>query len=227
MLKNLELTIPKGGRIGLIGVTGSGKSTMIDIVMGLLQPTLGSIEIDGQSITPNNHRAWQAHIAHVPQAIFLADCTISENIAFGVCKDQIDQIRVRHAAQLAQLSDTIESWHAQYDTLVGERGIRLSGGQRQRIGIARALYKQPNVIIFDEATSALDNETELDVMQAIENLGDDLTLIFIAHRLTTLKNCTQIVELDACSIKQIGTYEDIIKESERGVVISRTNTNDL
>jgi ATP-binding cassette subfamily B protein len=210
VLKNLDLNIAKGSRVGFIGVTGSGKSTLLDIVMGLLEPTKGMIEIDGQLITMGNHRAWQAHIAHVPQAIFLVDSTIEENIAFGVPKDQIDQVRVRRAAQQAQIAAIIETWPKKYQTLVGERGIRLSGGQRQRIGIARALYKQADVIIFDEATSALDNETEQAVMQAIEGLSADLTLLIIAHRLTTLKNCTQIVELGNDGIKRTGTYQEIM-----------------
>jgi ATP-binding cassette subfamily B protein len=212
VLKQLDLTISKGSRVGFIGITGSGKSTLLDIVMGLLQPTAGMLEIDGQPVTPVNHRAWQAHIAHVPQAIFLADSTIEENIAFGVPQGQIDPKRVRQAAQQAQIADSIESWPKQYQTIVGERGIRLSGGQRQRIGIARALYKQADVIIFDEATSALDNETEQAVMQAIENLSKDLTLLIIAHRLTTLKNCTQIVELGDGGIKRVGSYQDIISQ---------------
>lgn len=212
VLKGINLTIAKGGRVGFIGTTGSGKSTLLDIVMGLLQPTDGTLEIDGQAVTPGNHRAWQAHIAHVPQAIFLADSSIEENIAFGVPKDRIDHRRVLQAAQQAQIAEGIESWPKRYQTLVGERGIRLSGGQRQRIGIARALYKQADVIIFDEATSALDNDTEQAVMQAIENLSKDLTLLIIAHRLTTLKNCTQIVELGEGVIKRVGSYQDIVNQ---------------
>lgn len=221
VLKNLDIIIPKGSRIGFIGSTGSGKSTLLDIVMGLLQPTSGSLEIDGQTITASNHRAWQAHIAHVPQAIFLADSTIEENIAFGLPNDQIDTQRVQQAAQQAQIADSIESWPKQYQTLVGERGIRLSGGQRQRIGIARALYKRADVIIFDEATSALDSETEHDVMQSIEALGDDITLLIIAHRLTTLKNCTQIVELAGGGIKRAGSYEDIVNRSKTTMQLNR------
>lgn len=203
VLNNLDLTIPYGSRVGFIGTTGSGKSTLLDIVMGLLQPTQGTLEVDGQPITFSNHRAWQFHIAHVPQSIFLADSSIEENIAFGVPKAQIDPQRVRQAARQAQIADTIETWPKQYQTFVGERGIRLSGGQRQRIGIARALYKQADVIIFDEATSALDNETEQAVMQAIENLSGDLTVLIIAHRVSTLRNCTQIVELGDGGIKRI------------------------
>lgn len=210
VLNNINLTIAKGSRVGFIGVTGSGKSTLLDIVMGLLTPTEGTFEIDGQRITTSNHRAWQAHIAHVPQAIFLADSTIEENIAFGVSSDQIGHERVRQAAHQAQIADIIETWPQQYQTFVGERGIRLSGGQRQRIGIARALYKQADVIIFDEATSALDNETEQAVMQAIEGLNENLTVLIIAHRLTTLRNCSQIVELGNGGILHINTYQDML-----------------
>lgn len=213
VLNQINLTIGKGSLVGFIGTTGSGKSTLLDIVMGLLQPTDGALEIDGQPVGPGNCRAWQAHIAHVPQAIFLSDSTIEENIAFGVSKDKIDIQRVRQAAQQAQIAESIENWPKQYQTFVGERGIRLSGGQRQRIGIARALYKQADVIIFDEATSALDNETEQAVMQAIEGLSKDLTLLIIAHRLSTLKNCTQIVELGDGSIKRVGSYQSIVNQT--------------
>lgn len=213
VLKNLDLGIAKGSHVGFIGSTGSGKSTLLDIVMGLLQPTEGALEIDGQPVTTGNQRAWQAHIAHVPQAIFLADSTIEENIAFGVPKERIDHGRVRQAARQAQIADIVETWPMQYQTFVGERGIRLSGGQRQRIGIARALYKRADVIIFDEATSALDNETEQAVMQAIESLSEDLTILIIAHRLTTLRNCTQVVELGGGGIKRTGTYQDIVNQA--------------
>lgn len=209
VLRNIDLTIPKGSRIGFIGATGSGKSTLLDIIMGLLQPTGGEVAIDDEVVTSGNRRNWQAHIAHVPQSIFLADSSIEENIAFGVPKSQIDFQRVRSAARQAQVADVIESWPNKYQTSVGERGIRLSGGQRQRIGIARALYKKADVIIFDEATSALDTETEQAVMDAIENLSADLTILIIAHRLTTLRNCTQIVELGNCGIKRRGTYQEI------------------
>jgi ATP-binding cassette subfamily B protein len=213
VLNDLDLTITRGSRIGFIGTTGSGKSTLLDIVMGLLVPTEGTLEVDGHPITMASRRAWQAHIAHVPQAIFLADSTIEENIAFGVPKDKIDQARVREAAHQAQIADIIETWPKRYQTFVGERGIRLSGGQRQRIGIARALYKQADVIIFDEATSALDNDTEQAVMQAIESLSEGLTILIIAHRLTTLTNCTQIIELGDGGIKRVGTYQEIVTEA--------------
>jgi ATP-binding cassette subfamily B protein len=213
VLKGIDLRIAKGSRVGFIGATGSGKSTLLDIVMGLLYPTNGSIEIDNQEVAAGNHRAWQEHIAHVPQSIFLADSSIEENIAFGVPTDQIDHHRVKHAARQAQIADTIESWPNQYQTFVGERGIRLSGGQRQRIGIARALYKQADMIIFDEATSALDSETEQAVMQAIEALSKNLTLLIIAHRLSTLQNCTQIIEIADGVIKCTGSYQEIVNNA--------------
>lgn len=213
IFKDLNLTIIKGDRVGFIGSTGSGKSTLLDIVMGLLQPVDGVIEIDGQVITVDNSQAWQLHIAHVPQEIFLADSTVEENIAFGVPRHRIDFNKVRRAAQQAQIAESIESWPMQYQTFVGERGVRLSGGQRQRIGIARALYKQADVIIFDEATSALDTETEQAVMTAIENLDKDLTLLIIAHRITTLKNCTRIIELSDGVIKRDGGYQDLVNQS--------------
>ncbi len=206
ILNQLNLTITKGSRVGFIGSTGSGKSTLLDIMMGLLMPTDGLLEVDGQPITPANLRAWQSHIAHVPQSIFLADSTIEENIAFGVPRNQINHARVKQAAEQAQIAGIIERWPKKYQTFVGERGIRLSGGQRQRIGIARALYKRADVIIFDEATSALDNETEQDVMDAIEVLSKHLTILIIAHRLTTLKGCTKIFELKNGSIKCVNSY---------------------
>jgi ATP-binding cassette subfamily B protein len=213
VLSKLCITLPKRSRTGFIGVTGSGKSTLVDIIMGLLHPTEGYLMVDGKKIVDDNRRAWQRHIAHVPQAIFLSDATIAENIAFGVPRDEVDLERVKTAARQAQISEAIESWSEQYDTLVGERGAKLSGGQRQRIGIARALYKQADVIIFDEATSALDNETEQAVMQAIDGLGDHLTILIVAHRLTTLRNCTQIVELQNGELKQAGSYADIVEKS--------------
>lgn len=196
ILKGITLRIKKGSRVGFIGATGSGKSTLIDIIMALLEPTEGTLEVDGQIVTVANKRSWQAHVAHVPQSIFLADSSIEDNIAFGVPKHQIDHDRVRLAAQQAQIAESIELWPLQYETNVGERGIQLSGGQRQRIGIARALYKKADVLIFDEATSALDVETEKDVMQAIEGLSSDFTILIIAHRLSTLKNCTQIIDVE-------------------------------
>lgn len=214
VLRGVTLTLPKGARVGFIGATGSGKSTLVDILMGLLQPTDGYLMVDGKKISAHNRRAWQKHIAHVPQAIFLADASIAENIAFGVPIGNINMSRVRLAARQAQISEVIESWDLQYETSVGERGIKLSGGQRQRIGIARALYKQADVLIFDEATSALDNETEQAVMNTIDNLGSQLTVLLIAHRLTTLRNCSQVIELQDGKINKIGTYAELVGHAD-------------
>jgi ATP-binding cassette, subfamily B, bacterial PglK len=210
VLKNINISLKKGSRIGFIGVTGSGKSTLLDIIMGLLSPTNGKLIIDQQSINGQNRRAWQTHIAHVPQNIYLSDSTIEENIAFGVAKEKIDHQRVKKAAQQAQIAELIEQWKDGYQTFVGERGVRLSGGQRQRIGIARALYKKSNVLIFDEATSALDNETEREVMKAIEELGKEKTVLIIAHRLTTLKGCDKIISLEKNNTIQTLTYEEVV-----------------
>lgn len=195
VLQDVHLRIPKGSRVGVVGTTGSGKSTLLDIVMGLLLPSRGQMWIDGVAIGETNARAWQAHIAHVPQAIYLADASIAENIAFGLPPSQVDMARVQQAATRAQLTSTIAALPDGYNTRVGERGVQLSGGQRQRIGIARALYKSANVIVLDEATSALDNETESAVMQAIDGLDSDITIFIIAHRLTTLRNCDFIIDV--------------------------------
>jgi ABC-type multidrug transport system fused ATPase/permease subunit len=212
VLNKLTITIKKGSRVGFIGSTGSGKSTLLDIVMGLLEPSGGTLEIDGEALCAANTRSWQARIAHVPQAIFLSDSTIEENVAFGVPKNEIDFERVRRAASQAQINDVIERWPQQYQTIVGERGVRLSGGQRQRIGIARALYKQADVIVFDEATSALDSETEQAVMQAIDGLNRGYTLLIVAHRLSTLANCSEIIEINKGAVERITNYQNLIKQ---------------
>jgi len=197
VIQGLDLEIRHGERIGLIGSTGSGKSTLVDLLMGLLQPTQGRILVDGEDLhyiglIP----AWRAAIAHVPQSIYLADSSIAENIAFGIPSERIDLERVRHAAEQAQIAPFIESSTSGYDTLVGERGVRLSGGQRQRIGIARALYKRAQVLVLDEATAALDNDTEQAVMEAVEGLSRDLTIVMIAHRLSTVQRCDRIIKLE-------------------------------
>jgi ABC-type bacteriocin/lantibiotic exporter with double-glycine peptidase domain len=215
VIKDLSLNIRKGSRIGLIGTTGSGKSTLLDIIMGLLKPSHGFFSIDNQHVTLENYRNWQARIAHVPQTIFLADKSLEENIAFGVSPKDIDIDRVKTAAKNARIAELIESLPLQYKTLTGERGMRLSGGQRQRIGIARALYKEADILILDEATSALDGDTEESVMESIGNLSTNLTVIIIAHRLTTLKNCSLIIELAQGQIVRTGKYQDITSQTYR------------
>jgi ATP-binding cassette subfamily B protein len=211
-LENLNLTITKGTRLGIIGPTGGGKSTLLDVLMGLLMPTKGNLIVDEQIIGEEQLSSWQSIIAHVPQNIFLADITIAENIAFGVECSFIDYDRVKKAASQAELSETIEEWGLKYDTVVGERGIRLSGGQRQRIGIARALYKNAKVIIFDEATSALDYETEESIIRAINTLDRDITIVTVAHRLTTLRHSDLIIKIEGGQCKVQGSYDDIIHE---------------
>ena len=213
VLEGLSLIIPKGARVGFVGSTGSGKSTTLDLLMGLLMPTKGEVLVDGQPIIGNRLRAWQRSIAHVPQSIYLADTTLAENIAFGVLPNAIDLDRVQQAARQAQIANYIESSPEGYQAFVGERGIRLSGGQRQRIGIARALYKQARVLVFDEATSALDNITEQSVMDAIDDLNRDLTILIVAHRLTTLRRCDIIVELQMGRVVAQGTYEELLQSS--------------
>lgn len=213
ILSEINLQIAKGSRIGIVGCTGSGKSTLLDIIMGLLSPTSGSVCVDGVLIQEHNIVSWQKNIAHVPQSIYLADATIAENIAFGVPIEQIDYERVHLVAKQAQIAAFIESSPLGYHAFVGERGVRLSGGQRQRIGIARALYKQANFLIFDEATSALDNLTELEVMNALENLGTELTILMVAHRLTTVKRCDIIVELESGKIIFKGSYNQLAENS--------------
>ena len=213
VLDGFNLNIPKGAKVGFIGSTGSGKSTTLDILMGLLMPTEGEFLVDGQSIGIKHLRAWQRNIAHVPQSIYLADATLAENIAFGVPLDTIDLDRVQQAARQAQIADFIESSPEEYQTSVGEYGVRLSGGQRQRIGIARALYKQASVLVFDEATSALDNTTEQSVMDAIEGLDSDITILLIAHRLTTVRRCDTIIEMEHGRVVAQGTYEQLLELS--------------
>jgi ATP-binding cassette, subfamily B, bacterial PglK len=209
VLQGVDLIIAKGSKIGFIGTTGSGKSTLLDVVMGLLKTSAGHLLIDGVEVSDMSRRAWQRHIAHVPQSIFLADATIAENIAFGVPADEIDHKSVREAAWKAQIAETIEALPEKYQTLAGEGGARFSGGQRQRIGIARALYKRADVLVLDEATSALDNETEHSIMDAIGKLGGEYTILMVAHRISTLAICDLVVELNQGQIVRVGSYSQI------------------
>ena len=213
VLDGFNLTIPKGARVGFVGSTGGGKSTTLDLLMGLLEPTDGQILVDGITLSGERRRAWQQTIAHVPQYVYLADTTLAENIAFGLPQESINLERVQQAARQAQIAEFIENRPEGYQALGGERGIRLSGGQRQRIGIARALYKRASILVFDEATSALDNATEQTVIDAIKDLASDLTILLIAHRLSTVRHCDTIVELEHGRVVAQGPYDQLLKSS--------------
>jgi ABC-type multidrug transport system fused ATPase/permease subunit len=210
ILKGVSLRIRPGERVGFIGKTGSGKSTLVDVMMGLLKPSSGRILLSGTPLDDSNTSEWQTRIAHVPQAIFLSDDSVAANIAFGCSADEIDMARVVHAAERADIRNFIDQLPDGFETTVGERGIRLSGGQRQRIGIARALYKDASLLIFDEATSALDSDTEASVMEAVQGLDRNLTIILIAHRLSTLAACDTVYRMETGRIAQTGSYRDVV-----------------
>ena len=188
VLQDVSFEIPKGAFVGIIGPSGAGKTTFVDILLGLLTPTGGRITVDGADIAAHMH-AWQENLAYVPQSIYLIDGTIAENVALGLPKEEIDEARVHEALRMAELSELVESLENGIETQIGERGVKLSGGQRQRIGIARALYHHPSVLILDEATSALDTETEKSITETILRFKGSITIVSIAHRLSTLEAC--------------------------------------
>lgn len=208
-LNGISLTIPKGQSIALIGKSGTGKTTLVDVILGLLTPQEGDIQVDGISIY-ENLRSWQNWIGYIPQSIFLIDDTIERNIAFGIPDELIDQKRLNKAIQAAQLSEVIENLPDGIKTRVGEHGVMLSGGQRQRVGIARALYHEREILVLDEATSALDNETEKYVTEAIKSLSGTKTMIMIAHRLTTVEHCDRVYLMDQGRIVKSGSYEEVV-----------------
>ena len=215
-VRALDLQIRAFSTVGLVGATGSGKTTTVDIILGLLEPQAGQLCVDGVPLTVENRRAWQRSLGYVPQQIFLADDTVAANIAFGIPKNQIDQEAVERAARIANLHDFVTLEMPQgYSTVVGERGIRLSGGQRQRIGIARALYHRPQALILDEATSALDNITEQAVMDAVHNLGGEITIVMIAHRLSTVRECNRIYLLEHGQLVAQGSYDELTVTNAR------------
>ena len=215
VINGISLSILKNTSIGFAGSTGSGKTTLIDVILGLLDPKKGNIIVDDTIINNQNLLSWQNKISYVPQTIFLIDESISSNIAFGIKREEIDHDKVAKAAQLANLDRFVEDLPEKYDTLVGENGVKLSGGQRQRIGIARALYNEPEVLVLDEATSALDGITENYVMEAIESLSNKLTLIIVAHRITTIENCDMIYFLEEGKVKDHGTYNELISKNSQ------------
>ena len=201
--------------VALVGATGCGKTTVVDLLMGLLHPTAGCLRVDGLEIDARNVRGWQRSIGHVPQQIFLCDDTIARNIALGLPDAEIDRARVERAARLARLHEFVTSLPRGYDTPVGDRGIRLSGGQRQRIGIARALYGDPDLLVLDEATSALDNVTENAVFEALQALAGSKTIVMVAHRLSTVRACEQILVMEQGRIVERGTYDELMGTSHR------------
>jgi ABC-type multidrug transport system fused ATPase/permease subunit len=209
-LENIDLTIRQGERIGIFGQTGSGKSTLVDLLLGLLSPSAGVIRVGGTALTTENLRNWQSQVAHVPQSIFLADGTIAENICFGA-DSQPEMARVERAARMAHISEFIGTLPEGYDTSVGERGVRLSGGQRQRIGIARALYRAPSVLILDEATSALDQDTEASIIDSIHALHSNVTVVMVAHRLSTLSRCDELIRIHRGQIIERGSATAILQ----------------
>ncbi|MDD4467190.1 MAG: ATP-binding cassette domain-containing protein, partial [Candidatus Pacebacteria bacterium] len=211
-LKNVSFAVKKGEAVGIIGPTGCGKTTIADIILGLLEPTKGKIEVDKKNIRENID-GWQKNIGYVPQFIYLSDDTIYNNIAFGIDKEKIDKSRLLKAAKVACLDDFVKKLPKGLDTFIGERGIRLSGGQRQRIGIARAIYHNPEILVMDEATSSLDNITEKYVIEAIERLKKGRTVIIIAHRLTTVKNCDILYMFKEGRIVGSGTYKDLFERN--------------
>ncbi|QWE14860.1 ABC transporter ATP-binding protein/permease [Polynucleobacter sp. AP-Sving-400A-A2] len=212
ILSDINLEIFKGERIGIIGKTGSGKSTLVDVIMGLLLPTSGKVEIDSVALNSKNIKSWRSIVAHVPQSIFLTDGSIKENITFGIPESEISVEKVLSSAKQAELMDFIDVAPAGIDAMIGERGAFLSGGQKQRVGIARALYKSSQILIFDEATSALDSSVENSVMNCIYSLDMCFTIIVIAHRLSTLRGCSRIIEMERGRVKRIGTYAEMIEK---------------
>jgi ABC-type multidrug transport system fused ATPase/permease subunit len=213
-LRGLSLTIKPNTTIGLVGPTGCGKTTAVDVILGLLEPSKGQILLDGVEITAANRANWQSIIGYVPQTIYLADDTLANNIAFGIPADQVDMAAVRRAAEIANLADFVATNLPQgYETNIGERGVRLSGGQRQRIGIARAMYRDPAILVMDEATSALDGVTEEGVMSAINALSRQKTIVLVAHRLSTIRACDVIYQLDRGAVQTSGTYDELMEHS--------------
>lgn len=214
-VNKLNLTFPAFTTIGIVGGTGSGKTTVADLILGLLTPESGDIRVDGVTLDRDNMHAWRRSLGYVPQSIYLTDASIAQNIAFGIPEEAIDMAAVERAAKTAVLHDFVMSELPEhYDTIVGERGVRLSGGQRQRIGIARALYHDPSLLILDEATAALDNLTEGAVMEAVQNIRNDKTIIMIAHRLSTVRKCDQIFLLEEGRLASSGTFDELVANSD-------------
>ncbi len=221
-LRGVDIVIERGTSTAIVGPTGSGKSTALDLLLGLLQPTEGAVLVDGEPLTPDRVRAWQAAIGYVPQHVFLSDDTVARNIAFGVPEDEVDRAAVERAARIAQVHDLVASLPEGYETRIGERGVRLSGGQRQRLGIARALYKDPPVLVLDEATSALDSVTEEAVFASLAELAGLKTVVLVTHRVSTVKGCDQVVVLDGGRVIAAGTYDELLRTSPAFQALARS-----
>ncbi|MGB6307222.1 MAG: ATP-binding cassette domain-containing protein, partial [Steroidobacteraceae bacterium] len=213
-LGGVSLRIPARATVGIVGANGSGKSTLMDVIAGLLVPDTGKVEVGGVLIDDANRAAWQSRIAYVPQIIYLLDATIAQNIALGVASQNIHRERLQEALHLAQLDEFIEALPQGLDHRVGERGIQLSGGQRQRIGIARALYREASVLLLDEATNALDGLTEQELMQTLQRLRGRYTSVVVAHRMSTVRACDVIFQIENGKLAGSGTYQELLESSE-------------
>ncbi|HRX22452.1 MAG TPA: ATP-binding cassette domain-containing protein, partial [Syntrophomonadaceae bacterium] len=225
VLEDVNITIRKNQKVGIVGATGAGKTTLVDILLGLFIPEQGQIFVDDIKVNADNVRSWQKLIGYVPQQIYLSDDTISGNIAFGIPDSSIDLNKVKKAASIARLDEFIERLPDKYDTVVGERGVRLSGGQMQRVGIARAVYDDPEVLILDEATSALDSITEQEFMEALEAAAAVKTLVIIAHRINTVRNCDTIIMLEEGKVEAVGNYHDLLNRSDKFKTLAAARQN--
>ena len=225
VLEDVNITIRKNQKVGIVGATGAGKTTLVDILLGLFIPEQGQIFVDDIKVNADNVRSWQKLIGYVPQQIYLSDDTISGNIAFGIPDSSIDLNKVKKAASIARLDEFIERLPEKYDSVVGERGVRLSGGQMQRVGIARAVYDDPEVLILDEATSALDSITEKEFMEALEAAAAVKTLVIIAHRINTVRNCDTIIMLEEGKVEEVGNYHDLLNRSDKFKTLAAARQN--
>jgi ABC-type multidrug transport system fused ATPase/permease subunit len=214
-LRSLDLKVERGDLIGLVGLTGSGKTTLVDLLLGLLEPTDGEVLVNDKLRGDDSLKRWSKSVAYVPQDIFIADETLRHNIAFGVPAKYINDEAVKRAAELACLDEFIMSLPEKYETVLGERGGKLSGGQKQRVGIARALYTNPNLLVMDEATSALDTITERQISDSIKNIAKNVTVVVVAHRMSTIMSCDKIYLLESGKISASGSFKELVQTSEK------------
>jgi ABC-type multidrug transport system fused ATPase/permease subunit len=220
-LEEVSLAISKGERVGVVGPTGAGKTTLVDVLLGLLQPSEGELRVDGRGVLEEDWPRWRASVGYVPQSIFLSDDSIEGNIAFGLSPESVDRNRIESVARMAELDAFVKDLPEGFGTFVGERGVRLSGGQRQRIGVARALYRDPALLLLDEATNALDGATEEAVMDAVFGLERERTMVIIAHRLATVRRCDRIIVLEGGRIRAQGSWDELLQTSDLFRVLAR------